>query len=156
MDLLELSEPGTYISSSLAGGLGFGLGASLGAKLGAPDQDVILIVGDGSYMFGNPVPAHFVGRAEKLPTLTIVLNNHRWHAVHRSTLGMYPDGLASREEVMPLVELGPSPEFEYIMKSCDGYGERVDNPADLMGALERALAAVRSGTPALLNVITGY
>ena len=156
MDLLDLQEPGSYISSSLAGGLGFGLGASLGAKLGSPDRDVILIVGDGSYMFGNPVPAHFVSRADKLPTLTIVLNNHRWHAVHRSTLGMYPDGLASKEEVMPLVELGPSPDFEQIIKSCGGYGERVDNPADLVGALERGLAAVSSGKSALLNIITGY
>lgn len=156
MDMLDLREPGTYISSSLAGGLGFGLGASLGAKLGAPDRDVILIVGDGSYMFGNPVPAHFVSRAEKLPTLTVVLNNHRWHAVHRSTLGMYPEGLASREKVMPLVELGPSPDFEHIIKSCDGYGERVDDPADLVNALERGLAAVSNGTSALLNVITGY
>ena len=86
----------------------------------------------------------------------MVLNNHRWHAVHRSTLGMYPEGLASREKVMPLVELGPSPDFEHIIKSCDGYGERVDDPADLVNALERGLAAVSNGTSALLNVITGY
>ena len=44
------------------------------------------MVGDGSYMFGNPLPYHFVGRAEKLPTLTIVANNHAWHAVRNATL----------------------------------------------------------------------
>jgi len=46
MDMLDLELPRTYISNSLAGGLGFGLGASLGARLGAPDRKVILIVGD--------------------------------------------------------------------------------------------------------------
>jgi acetolactate synthase-1/2/3 large subunit len=35
-DYLELTEWGSYMATSLAGGLGFGLGAALGAKLAAP------------------------------------------------------------------------------------------------------------------------
>jgi acetolactate synthase-1/2/3 large subunit len=154
MDLLELRRPRTYLTSSLAGGLGFGLGAALGAKLGAPERDVILIIGDGSYLFGNPVSAHFAARSMQLPTLTVVMNNGRWHAVHRSTLGMYPDGCAAASPLMPLVDLSPSPDFEMIMQSCGGYGERVEDPQELDAALRRGLDAVRRGQAALLNVIT--
>jgi acetolactate synthase-1/2/3 large subunit len=156
MDLLDLRLPRTYISSSPAGGLGFALGAALGAKLAAPERPVITIVGDGSYMFGNPVSAHFVARSEKLATLTVVMNNGRWHAVDRSTVGMYPDGRAAAAELMPLVALSPSPDFERIIEACGGHGERVEAPDQLEAALRRGFAAAASGTPALVNVITGH
>jgi len=156
MDLLDLRLPRTYISSSPAGGLGFGLGAALGAKLGAPDRPVIAVIGDGSYMFGNPVSAHFVARSEGLAPLVVVMNNGRWHAVDRSTVGMYPDGRAAAADLMPMVALSPSPEFDRIIEACGGYGQRVDAPDQLEAALRRGLEATAKGTPALINVITGH
>jgi acetolactate synthase-1/2/3 large subunit len=154
MEFLELKTPRSYLSSSLAGGLGFGLGAAVGAKLGAKHKKVILIVGDGSYMFGCPTAAHHSARMHGLPTTTLVMNNARWNAVHRSTLGMYPDGLASKEALMPLVSLGDSPAYDGIMQACGGYGEKVDQPAELVAALKRCLAANAKGQSALLNLIT--
>src|SRR5262249_54807364 len=71
---LDLTKPRSFMGNLVSGGLGFGLGAALGAKLAAPEREVIATVGDGSYMFGNPLPYHYVGRAESLPTLTIVTN----------------------------------------------------------------------------------
>src|SRR5690606_30769575 len=127
----------------------------LGACLAAPNRPVIAVVGDGSYLFGNPVSAHFVARSEGLPLLTIVLNNSRWHAVNRATVGMYPGGEAAAAGAMPLVDLAPSPEFERIMQACGGYGERVEDPDRLEGALRRALEETGKGVPALLNVVTG-
>jgi len=156
LEFLNLEQPGTYFSSSLAGGLGFGMGAALGAKLGTPDRHVILVVGDGSYMFGNPTATHFVARAQGLATTTVVMNNQRWNAVHRSTLAMYPQGRASRVDLMPLVDLGPAPDYEKIIEACGGQGEKVDDPAQLQGALERALEANDRGIPALLNVIVQH
>ena len=154
LDFLALSEPRSYLSSSLAGGLGFGLGCAVGAKLGRPAKNVILMVGDGSYMFGCPTAAHHVARMYNLATTTLVMNNARWNAVHRSTLGMYPDGLASKETIMPLVSLGDSPEYQDIMKACGGYGEKVSDPTELAGALQRCLEANAKGQSALLNLIT--
>ncbi len=151
---LDLSQPGSFMGSLLSGGLGFGMGAGLGAKLAAPEREVIVAVGDGSYMFGNPVPYHYVGRAENLPTLTIVANNHMWGAVRSATLDVFPEGAASKANVMPITQLNPSPDFEKVIETCGGRGERVDNPGDLPGALERSFAALRSGTPAMLNVLT--
>jgi acetolactate synthase-1/2/3 large subunit len=155
LDFLELDKPRSYFSSSLAGGLGFGLGAAIGVKMGNRDKQVILIVGDGSYMFGCPTAAHHTAKLYGLGTTTIVMNNARWNAVHRSTLGMYPDGLASRENPMPLVSLGDSPEYHEIMQACGGVGEKVEHPAQLLPALKRCLAANAQGKSALLNVITG-
>ncbi|MDQ8731979.1 thiamine pyrophosphate-requiring protein [Bradyrhizobium sp. LHD-71] len=149
---LDLVEPLSFIGTSLAGGLGAGLGTALGAKLAAPEREVIVTLGDGSYMFGNPVPYHFVQRAENLPTLTIVTNNHQWLAVKQATLAVYPDGAASRANVMPIQDLNPSPAFEKVAECCDGFGESVEDPAKLPDAIARALKKVRSGTPALLNV----
>jgi acetolactate synthase I/II/III large subunit len=151
---LEMTAPRSYLGSSLAGGLGFGLGAGLGAKLAAPDREVIAAVGDGSYYFGNPLAYHYVGRAEKLPTLTVIANNHAWHAVRQATRDVYPQGHAARANTMPLVELNPAPDFEMVAESCGGRGEKVTAPEQLMPALVRSFEAIRSGTPALLNVTT--
>ncbi|MBV8538384.1 MAG: thiamine pyrophosphate-requiring protein, partial [Alphaproteobacteria bacterium] len=151
---LDLTTPGSYMGNLVSGGLGFGLGAALGAKIAAPDREVIVAVGDGSYMFGNPLPFHYVAHAENLPTLTIVANNHSWHAVRRATLDVYPEGAASKANSMVLTDLKPSPSYEKTIETVGGYGEKVDNPAELPAALKRALAKVRSGTPALLNVHT--
>jgi acetolactate synthase-1/2/3 large subunit len=151
---LNLTKPRSFMGNLLSGGLGFGLGAALGAKLAAPEREVITTVGDGSYMFGNPLPYHYVGRAENLPTLTIVANNMMWGAVRQSTLDVYPDGKAATANVMPLTELRPSPDFEKIVTTCGGHGEKVETAGELMPALKRAFEAVRSGTPACLNVMT--
>jgi acetolactate synthase-1/2/3 large subunit len=151
---LDLTKPLSFMGTSLAGGLGAGLGSALGAKLAARDREVIVAVGDGSYMFGNPLPYHFVQRAENLPTLTIVANNHQWLAVKQSTLQVYPDGAAAKANVMPIQDLNPSPAFEKVAESCGGWAMSVDDPAKLPDALKQAFAKVRSGTPALLNVHT--
>ena len=55
---------------------------------------------------------------------------------------------------MPLTELKPAPDYEKVIATCGGLGEKVERPGDLMAALKRSFEAVRSGTPALLNVIT--
>ena len=154
LPVLELRKPLTYMGGLLSGGLGFGMGAGLGAKLAAPEREVIVTVGDGSYMFGNPVPYHYVARAEQLPTLTVMANNQSWLAVRQSTLDVFPDGHAAKANVMALTELKPSPDYEKVIETCGGRGEKVEAPGDLVPALRRGLDAVRSGTPITLNVLT--
>ncbi|HYM30968.1 MAG TPA: thiamine pyrophosphate-requiring protein [Candidatus Cybelea sp.] len=149
-----LEHPGTFFAHSPSGGLGWALGAALGAKIAAPDRLVIAAVGDGAYMFGNPVAAHQVSRAAGLPFLTVILNNAMWMAVQRSTLAMYPKGYASRANQPVMSSLSPSPDFEKVIESCGGYGERVERPGDLVPALKRAIDVVRNERrQALLNVI---
>ena len=145
-----------YFGSSSASGLGWGAGAALGAKLARPESPVIAVVGDGAYMFSNPAAVHHASAMHDLPVLFVVMNNGMWGAVQRSTLAMYPDGLASKSNAQTFVSLGKLPAFERICESAGGYGARVEDASELPGALERALAVVeKERRQALLNIICG-
>jgi acetolactate synthase-1/2/3 large subunit len=148
-----LTRPGSYVASPHSSGLGFGLGAALGVKLARPDSTVIATVGDGAYFFGEPLSCLFVQRAHSLPILTVVFNNQQWEAVKSGTLAVHPAGVAKSRGRFPLSDLRPSPHFEQMAKTVDGYGERVESPGELPAALKRGLAAVREGRPAILNVL---
>jgi len=146
--------PGSYFGSSTASGLGWGGGAALGAKLAAPDRMVIAVLGDGSHLFGNPVAVYHASAMHKLPVLFVVMNNSMWGAVRRATLGMYPEGEAARSNKPPLIDLDELPAFEAVCAAAGGYGERVEDPAELPAAFARALHAVNiEKRQALLNVI---
>jgi acetolactate synthase-1/2/3 large subunit len=150
-------EAGTYFSTSSAGGLGWALGAALGAKLAAPEKLVVATVGDGSYMFANPTACHWVAEAYDLPVLTVIYNNQAYNAVRRATLNMYGKGAAAADDAMILADLHPSPAFEKAAEMSGGFGERVEKPADLPGALARAIKVVRDeGRQAVLNVISTH
>jgi acetolactate synthase-1/2/3 large subunit len=146
-------RPGSYFASPHSSGLGFGLGAALGVKLARPESTVIATVGDGAYFFGEPLSCLFAQRAHALPVLTVIFNNQQWEAVKFGALGVHPDGVARARGRFPLSELQPSPRFEEMARAVDGYGERVESPAELPAALKRGLAAVRDGQPAILNVL---
>lgn len=153
-ELLALDGGGGYFGAPSSGGLGWALGAALGIKLTAPERRVISLVGDGAYMFGNPTPAHFVSRANQLPTLTIIMNNSMWAAVRRATLSVYPDSETRLNRNAVFTYLEPSPEYEKIVEASGGYGERVEQAKDLPAALRRALYAVeQEGRQAVLNVL---
>ncbi|HEX3537982.1 MAG TPA: thiamine pyrophosphate-requiring protein [Stellaceae bacterium] len=148
------TQPGGYFGSSPAAGLGWGAGAALGVKLAKPERQVVAVLGDGSYIFSNPVAVHHAAALHQLPVLFIVTNNAMWGAVRRATLGMYPQGEASRSNKPPFIELEELPAFEQVCAAAGGYGERVEDPAELPAALERALQAVNvEKRQALLNVI---
>jgi acetolactate synthase I/II/III large subunit len=148
--------PDLYFGSSSASGLGWGPGAALGAKLAHPHSPVMAVVGDGAFMFSNPAAVHHASALHDLPVLFVVMNNAMWGAVQRSTLAMYPDGLASRSNEANFVQLGKLPAFEQICEAAGGYGERVDDPSSLPGALKRAISVVKNERrQALLNVICG-
>ena len=154
MPQFAFDEPGQFFGVSSAGVLGWGLGAGLGAKLAAPEKTVISCIGDGSYMFGAPTAAHWVARRMGLPVLYLVWNNSQWGAVAGATRGVYPDGWAVKTNTFSFSDLSPNLDFEKICEAAGGYGERVDDPAEVTPALKRALHAVQvEGRHALLNLI---
>jgi acetolactate synthase-1/2/3 large subunit len=147
-----LDTPGSLFALSSAGGLGWGFPASLGAKLAAPSKMVVSVLGDGAYMFANPTACHYTAQFQNLPVLTVIYNNSLYGAVRRATLDMYGKGVAAEGNGRLLADLG-APAFEKIVAAHDGHGERVERPADLPAALQRAAGAVRGGQQALVNVI---
>ena len=148
------TRPGSFFGSSPAAGLGWGAGAALGVRLAEPDRQVIAVLGDGSYLFSNPVAVHHAAALHRLPVLFVVVNNAMWGAVRRATLGMYPQGEAARSNRPPFIDLDELPAFEQVCAAAGGYGERVEDPAELPAAFQRALHAVNvEKRQALLNII---
>jgi len=148
------TRPGSYFGSSPASGLGWGGGAALGARLAEPDRLVVAVLGDGSHLFGNPVAVHHASALHRLPVLFVIMNNSMWGAVRRAALGMYPQGEAARSNKPPLIDLDELPAFEQVCVAAGGHGERVEEPAELPAALERAKHAVTvEKRQALVNVI---
>lgn len=141
---MELGGPNKVFSNVHAGGLGWAMPAALGAQLADRGRLVIASMGDGSYMFANPVACHQIAEALELPILTIIKNNGMWNAVRRSVIKGYPDGAAARMNRMPLTSLEPVPDFVQVAKASRAHAERVERGADLPDALERALKVIRN------------
>ena len=153
-DQLRLDRPGSYYGPSAVSGLGWGFGAALGAKLAEPDRTVVCTLGDGAYIFSNPLACHLAAEQLGLALLVVVFNNSSWKAVRTAVRRIAPDGWAETSGNYPLSDLSPSPAFAGVASACGAYAEEVDDPAELRGALERALLQVREGRQALLDVRT--
>lgn len=149
-----ITHPGSYFDHSHAGGLGWSSGAALGAKLAEPDKTILCCIGDGTYTFGVPVATHQMSAMHDLPVLFVIFNNAAWDRTRRGSRYVNKTGYVQKTKEVPLCELAPAPAYEMVCEAAGGYGERVDEAAELPAALERALKVVREeGRQALLNVI---
>ena len=148
------TKPGQFYGVAVSGGLGWGVGAALGAKLAAPEKTVVCCVGDGSYIFGSATAGHMVSMAQNLPVLTIVWNNGIWGAVQNATRRLAPEGWAVQTGNFAVTALSQAMNYEMVCQAAGGYGERVEDPAEVPAAIERGLHAVRvEKRQALLNVV---
>jgi acetolactate synthase-1/2/3 large subunit len=116
---------------------------------------IIATMGDGSYMFANPVACHQIAEASGVAGAgMLVLNNREWGAVRQSVIGVYPEGYAARMNQMPLVSLEPTPDFCLkVAQASRAWTARVDAPGDLPAVLEAAIAHVTTTrTQALVEI----
>ena len=130
---------------------GWGPGAALGVKLGMPDKDVVMVTGDGFYMFGAPNAAIWSARQYRAPFLSVVFQNRSYSTGTRATAALYPDGYAVRSGLEggyfdPPIDLAKEAE------AAGAYAETVRDPAQVLPALRRGLAQVRAGVPAVIAV----
>jgi acetolactate synthase-1/2/3 large subunit len=151
------TKPGSYFQLGPAGGLGWAMGAALGVKLADPNRLVVATMGDGAYMFANPSASHWTAQVHNLPVIAIVFNNERYGAVRNATMSMYAKGHAGKESGRFLADLASTSRWDKVVEAHGGYGERVEDPAELPAALARARHAVEvEGRQALLDVICPY
>ncbi|MDA7482894.1 thiamine pyrophosphate-requiring protein [Planktomarina temperata] len=141
---MTLKGPNRLFNNVHAGGLGWAMPAALGAQLMRPDRLTIACMGDGSYMFANPVACHQIAEALRLPILTIIKNNAMWNAVRRSVVNGYPDGSAAMSNTVPLTSLEPLPDFAAIARASRAHAERVEDGRELPAALQRAVGIIRT------------
>ncbi|MDP9842328.1 thiamine pyrophosphate-dependent acetolactate synthase large subunit-like protein [Streptosporangium lutulentum] len=127
------------LNSGTFGTMGVGLPFGLGAKVACPDKPVIVLHGDGS--FGMNAMEIDTAVRHDLPILVVISLNGGW------------TGDPAKER--PGRELGYT-RFDKMAEAFGAYGEYVERPDDIRPALDRAMAAVVSGQPALVNVVTDW
>ena len=136
---LCVREPRTHITSGGSGTMGFSLPAAIGACLAKSHERIVQIVGDGGFkMTGMEL---FTAVSEKLPIISIVLNNQ--------VLGMvkqWQDIFYDKRFSSTLL-----PEFDFVKfaQSCGAIGIKVKTQSEFLQALEAAKACAG---PILLDV----
>ena len=141
---------GDWTSSPGSGG-GWCAGAALGAKLGRPDKDVVAVSGDGFYMYSVANAAIASAVRYKAPFMAVIYQNRSYSTGTAATAQFYPDGYAVRGGL----EAGyfdPPIDFAKEAEAAGAYGENVKDPAEVGPALQRGLAQIRAGTPAVIAV----
>lgn len=148
----HLGECGARMITSGGSSLGWGLGAAIGARLSSTSEDidlVVLIVGDGGFLFGVPAAAYWIAQNYNAPFLTLVLNNGGWRSPKLSMLGVHPAGYgaaASTAAATLGVSFGPKPpDYAGIAAAAgNAWGKRVQTAFELSTAIEKSIAAVLS------------
>ncbi|MET9429406.1 MULTISPECIES: thiamine pyrophosphate-dependent enzyme [unclassified Streptomyces] len=147
---LRPSSPDSYFRAR--GGLGQGIPVSLGIKLAAPERPVVLLVGDGGFFYNPVIPGLQAARANGLPLLIVVLNNHRYQAMQAAHTRLYPQGAAAATGDFLGAELDNFPSPAGFAPLFGMHGECVTRPDELASALERAVKALHQGTGAIVDV----
>jgi thiamine pyrophosphate-dependent acetolactate synthase large subunit-like protein len=131
--------------------LGSGVGTAAGVKLARPNQQVICLVGDGSFTFG-PTALWNMARLQ-LPVITVVYNNHAYSGPHSRVINNVPGGRMVQTGQFVHDYLGnPDMDMAAIAKGFGVDGEVVHNPTQLREALARARRHTVEGKPYLLDV----
>src|SRR5690606_10328254 len=95
--------------------------------------------------------------------VAVVFNNGGWEAVHKATVGIYPDSYSVQYAdsvkdttgMAPLCSLGPTPAFERYAEVSNGVGIRVTEKSALPDALRRAMTIAQSERRQVLVHVIG-
>lgn len=138
----QAPTPRSYLGWGKSHALGTGLGLIMGAKLAAPEKFCVNFMGDAA--FGMTGLDFETAVRNNIPTLTIVLNNNFMAAETHSMQ-------ASHERYGTMNILG---NYADLAKSLGGWSERVEDPGQIVPALQRAYKTTQEGKAALLEFIT--
>jgi hypothetical protein len=99
--------------------------------------------------------ARSLGAAQEhgLPLLVLLFNNAGYRSQKGDVSSYYPQGEAARQGKVIGTQITPAPDYRKLAEAYGGYGERVENPAEVRAAIQRGLQAVASGKLALLDIV---
>jgi acetolactate synthase-1/2/3 large subunit len=134
-------EPQNYITSAGLGTMGFGLPAAMGAKVARPDDESILVSGDGSFMMN--VQELGTLKRRQIPVKMVLINNQRLGMV-RQWQSLFFDGRHSE------TILDDNPDFVTLASAFGIPGKTITTKAEVEPALKEML---ESETSYLLHVL---
>jgi thiamine pyrophosphate-dependent acetolactate synthase large subunit-like protein len=136
------TAPLSYIGWGKTTQLGYGLGLAMGAKLAHPEKLCINVWGDAAIGFTGMDVETAV--RERIPILSILLNNFCM-AIELKVLPVATERYRATDI---------SGDYAAMARAFGAYGERVTEPAEIVPAIRRGIAATEQGQPALLEFIT--
>ena len=148
---LMAETPGRY--RYVQGGLGQGLGVALGVKLAlGPDRLVAFTVGDGSWLYNPVLPGLMASAQYGLPVLIVVFNNGKYLSMRHNHRRVVPRR-RRRPHRLPARRRPVGPARRRGGGGRGGAaGFTVSTARELGPALEEAIATVRGGRTAVVNV----
>ncbi len=145
-DFLSFARVGlpatSYLDPGSLGCIGIGTPFGVAASLALPDRLVVVATGDGAFGF-NAMEIDTAVR-HKAPLLIVVANNGSWAIEVRDQQETHGQVVGTRLQFA---------DHAAMARAFGLHAERVERVEDLSGAIQRALAAVRAGQPALLDVL---
>jgi thiamine pyrophosphate-dependent acetolactate synthase large subunit-like protein len=143
------------LGGSGGAGQGYGPGASIGAALANKDKGIISVQfqGDGDMMYAPG--ALWTAAHHNIPLLTVMHNNRCYHQEIMHVQRM----AAIHNRPQPTARIGteitnPNIDFAKLAQSMGVWAEGpITDPAKLGPALQRAIAVVKSGKPALIDAV---
>ena len=135
-------QPRTFLSPGYQGTLGWGLPAALGAKVARPESPVVVVSGDGGFLFNIQELATAV--QHQIPVVAVVFNDGAYGNVRRTQV----EELGNRTIATDL----RNPDFVRLAESFGASGLRVNTPEQLSGALRDA---IRAAVPTVIEVPVG-
>ena len=135
--LWRTRRPGGYHLEYGYSCMGYEIAGGLGVKLATPDREVVVMVGDGSYLMLNSEIATSVAMGAKL--IVIVLDNRGFGCIGR--LQQATGGAAFNNR---LDDAAPQVDFAAHAASLGARSEKVANLAEVEAALARARASDRT------------
>lgn len=136
------TTPRSYIGWGKSHALGTGLGLIIGAKLAAPDKFCVNFMGDAA--FGMTGLDFETAVRCGIPITTVVFNNSAM-AIERHALVISHERYRARDIGGHYADLG---------RAMGGYAERVEQPTEIVPAIQRARKANAEGKAVLLEFIT--
>ncbi len=144
----SFDEPGSMYGIR-GGALGWAMPGALGVKLAYPDRPVLAVVGDGASLY--TVQALWTAALYNIPVVYAICNNRSYRILKVNMDTYLRHMLQDRERQSEYVGMNfENPlDLAALGQALGVAGERIEDPAALGPALERAYA---SGKPAVLDV----
>ncbi|WP_152044747.1 3D-(3,5/4)-trihydroxycyclohexane-1,2-dione acylhydrolase (decyclizing) [Aureimonas psammosilenae] len=135
------TKPGGYHMEYGFSCMGYEIAGGLGTKMARPDKDVIVMVGDGSYMMLNSELATSVMLGHKITV--VLLDNRGYGCINRLQMEC---GGANFNNLLEDCRYEVFPEIDFVAhaKAMGAMAEKVSSVADLEAALVRTKANERS------------
>ena len=155
-DVLELTDHAHGLGGGRGAGVGYGLPSSVGAALAykGTGRLCISVLGDGDFLMTSN--ALWTAAHSEIPLLVIVFNNRSYYndEEHQERVARWRDRPVENKGIGIRID-DPAPDFATLARAFDvaGFGP-VSDPNALGAVLDEAIAVVRSGKPAVVDVLT--